>query len=107
MVMSLGALDPDGTMLEFDINEVAVMRIMMANAKQVFVAADHTKLHASASVKLANTSEIDALFTDQAPPAALAALLAQQQVEVVLAEIIDPAMRLRAAEAIASVEQGR
>jgi DeoR/GlpR family transcriptional regulator of sugar metabolism len=107
MVMSLGALDPDGTMLEFDINEVAVMRIMMANAKQVFVAADHTKLHASASVKLANTAEIDALFTDQAPPAALAALLAQQQVEVVLAEIIDPATRLRAAEAVASVEPGR
>jgi DeoR/GlpR family transcriptional regulator of sugar metabolism len=106
MVMSLGALDPDGTMLEFDINEVAVMRIMMANAKQVFVAADHTKLHASASVKLANTAEIDALFTDQAPPTALAALLAQQQVEVVLARI-DPATRLRAAEAGASVELGR
>jgi DeoR/GlpR family transcriptional regulator of sugar metabolism len=107
MVMSLGALDPDGTMLEFDINEVAVMRIMMANAKQVFVAADHTKLRASASVKLAKTAEIDALFTDEEPPTALAALLAQQQVEVVLAEIIDPATRLRAAEAGASVEPGR
>jgi len=105
-VMSLGALDPDGTMLEFDINEVAVMRIMMANAKQVFVAVDHTKLHASASVKLANTAEIDVLFTDEAPPIALAALLAQQQVEVVQARI-DPATRLCKAEAGASVELGR
>lgn len=90
MVMSLGALDSDGTMLEFDVNEVAVMRIMMANAKQVFVAADHTKLRASASVKLATTSEIDALFTDEALPAKLAALLLQQQVEIVVAGI-DPA----------------
>jgi len=101
LVMSLGAIDPDGTMLEFDINEVAVMRIMMANAKQVFVAADHTKFHASASVKLANTSEIDVLFSDATPPAPLADLLAQQQVEVVVAGI-DPAARPRATGAAGS-----
>jgi DeoR/GlpR family transcriptional regulator of sugar metabolism len=106
LVLSLGALDPDGTMLEFDINEVAVMRIMMANAKQVYVAADHTKFHASASVKLANTSEIDALFTDEAPPAALAAVLEQQQVEVVVVSI-DPAMRTRAPGIESSAESGR
>jgi DeoR/GlpR family transcriptional regulator of sugar metabolism len=80
--MSVGAIDPDGTMLEFDLNEVAIMRIMMANAKQVYVAADHTKFHASVSVKLASTAEIDALFTDAAPPVPLAALLQQQQVEL-------------------------
>ena len=85
LVMSVGAIDPDGTMLEFDINEVAIMRIMMANAKQVYVAADHTKFHASVSVKLASTAEIDALVTDAPPPALLAALLQQQQVELVVA----------------------
>ena len=84
LVMSAGAVDPDGTLLEYDINEVAVMRIMMANAKQVFLAVDHTKFHASVSVKLAGTGEIDALFTDEPPPAPLAALLAQQQVEVLV-----------------------
>ena len=82
LVMSAGAVDPDGTLLEYDVNEVAVMRIMMANAKQVFLAVDHTKFHASVSVQLAGTGEIDALFTDAPPPAPLAALLAQQQVEV-------------------------
>jgi DeoR/GlpR family transcriptional regulator of sugar metabolism len=85
MVMSVGAIDPDGTMLEFDLNEVAIMRIMMTNAKKVYVAADHTKFHASVSVKLATTGEIDALFTDAPPPASLAALLEQQQVELVVA----------------------
>lgn len=84
LVMSVGAIDPDGTMLEFDLNEVAIMRIMMANAKQVFVAADHTKFHASVSVKLATTAEVDALFTDAPPPASVAALLLQQQVELVV-----------------------
>jgi DeoR/GlpR family transcriptional regulator of sugar metabolism len=82
LVMSAGAVDPDGTLLEYDVNEVAVMRIMMANAKQVLLAVDHAKFHASASVRLAGTAEVDALFTDEPPPAPLAALLAQQQVEV-------------------------
>jgi DeoR/GlpR family transcriptional regulator of sugar metabolism len=86
LIMSLGAIDPDGTMLEFDFNEVAVMKIMMANSRQIFVAADHTKFHASASVALGSTSEIDALFTDQAPPQPLASLLEQQMVEVVCAD---------------------
>lgn len=84
LVMSAGAVDPDGTLLEYDVNEVAVMRIMMVNAKQVFLAVDHTKFHASASVRLAGPAEIDVLFTDEPPPAPLAALLAQQQVEVLV-----------------------
>jgi DeoR/GlpR family transcriptional regulator of sugar metabolism len=90
LVMSAGAVDADGTLLEYDINEVAVMRIMMANAKQVFLAVDHTKFHASVSVQLAGAAEIDALFTDAPPPAALAALLAQQEVEVV---VVPPEVR--------------
>jgi DeoR/GlpR family transcriptional regulator of sugar metabolism len=85
LVMSAGGVDADGTMLEYDINEVAVMRIMMANAKHVFLAVDHTKFHTSVSVKLAGIAEIDALFTDAPPPAPLAALLEQQQVELVVA----------------------
>lgn len=83
LVMSLGAVDPDGTLLEFDFNEVAVMKVMMANSRQIFVAADHTKFQSTASVALGNTSEIDVLFTDQAPPMSLASLLEQQTVEVV------------------------
>ena len=104
MVMSVGAIDPDGTMLEFDINEVAIMRIMMANAKQVYVAADHTKFHASVSVKLASTAEIDALFTDAPPPAPLTALLEQQQVELV---VVPAAGRPRAPAPAVPAEEAR
>jgi DeoR/GlpR family transcriptional regulator of sugar metabolism len=104
MVMSVGAIDPDGTMLEFDINEVAIMRIMMANAKQVYVAADHTKFHASVSVKLASTAEIDALFTDAPPPAPLTALLEQQQVELV---VVPAAGRPRGPAPAAPAEDAR
>ena len=82
LVMSLGAIDLDGTMLEFDVNEVAVMKIMMANSRQIFVAADHTKFEASASVELGQTSEIDVLFTDKNPPPALATPVSYTHLDV-------------------------
>jgi DeoR/GlpR family transcriptional regulator of sugar metabolism len=83
LIMSFGAIDLNGTMLEFDFNEVAAVQIMMANARNVFVAADHTKYRASASVTVGNISEVDAFFTDQPPPASLGSLLEQQKVELV------------------------
>lgn len=81
---SLGAMDAGGTMLDFDLNEVALMRIMIANSKQVFIVADHTKFCASASVELGKASDIDVLFTDKLPQEPLLSILAQQQVEVVV-----------------------
>ncbi len=106
LVMSIGAIDPDGTLLEFDLNEVAVMRAMMANARQVFLAADHTKFAASASVKLAAVAEIDTLFTDAELPAAFAARLEQEQVQVVRVALATPA-RLRAPAASGSADEAR
>jgi len=50
---------------------------MMSNSRQIFVAADHPKFQASASVALGNTSEIDVLFIHRVPPAPLASLLEQ------------------------------
>ena len=82
-IMGISGIDSDGTLLDFDFNEVAVMRIMMANSKHVFVAADHTKFSASASVELGAASAIDVLFSDAPPPQPLLAVLAQQQVELV------------------------
>lgn len=84
LVMSAGGVDAQGTLLEYDVNEVALMRIMMGHAKQVLLAVDHTKFHASVSVRLAGVHEIDALYTDASPPPALAAVLDERGVEVVV-----------------------
>lgn len=107
MVMSVGAVDPDGTLLEYDVNEVAVMRTMMANARQVLLAVDHTKFHAAVSVRLAGIAEVDALVTDAPPPAALAALLPEQEVDLVVVPVSGerarapdgPSPRVRATQA--------
>ncbi len=85
LVLSMGAIDKDGTILDFDVNEMAVVRIMMANARQIFAAVDHSKFEASASVALGNISELNALFTDKKLPTVFEILFAQQQVEIVIA----------------------
>ena len=78
-VMVLG-----GTLLEFDVNEASVAKIMMRHSRHILLAADHTKYHASAAVDIGNITQAAALFTDEMPPAALKARLKESQVEIIL-----------------------
>ena len=70
-------------MLEFDVNEASVVKTMMAHARHILLAADHTKYHASAAVEIGNISSVTALFTDELPGPALHTLLQSHQVEIV------------------------
>jgi len=56
----------------------------------VFLAADHTKFGRNAMVRLARVAQIDALFTDRAPPPKLRQALAAAEVALHVAEA-DPA----------------
>lgn len=85
-VVSVGAIDDDGTLLDFDYNETMVAQTMMRNARRVIVAADHTKFSRTASVRIGSLSEVAAIFTDRPPPASLRELLADFGVEIMLAE---------------------
>ncbi len=67
LITSMGAIDPDGSLLEFDVNEARVVKAMMAHARHILLAADHTKFHASAAVEIGNVARATALFTN-APP---------------------------------------
>jgi len=86
LITSVGAIEPDGALLDFDVNEVSVVKAMMAHSRHVLLAADHTKFHASAAVEIGNTRQITALFTDLQPDERLQSLLKQQQIEVVVSE---------------------
>lgn len=67
LVTSVGAIESDGALLEFDVNEASVVKTMMAHSRHILLAADHTKYHASAAVEIGNVSQITALFTDEYP----------------------------------------
>ncbi|URQ60744.1 DeoR/GlpR family DNA-binding transcription regulator [Pantoea alhagi] len=83
LVTSMGAIESDGTLLEFDVNEASVVKTMMTYSRHILLAADHTKYHTSAAVEIGNASQSTALFTDEQPGPALQHLLKSSRVEIV------------------------
>ncbi len=84
-IIGISGIDHDGTLLDFDYQEVRVAQAIIANSAQVFLAADQTKIGRSAMVRLGHMSQIDAFFTDRVPPAALTDMLAAAQVQLQVA----------------------
>jgi DeoR family glycerol-3-phosphate regulon repressor len=85
-IIGISGIDFDGTLLDFDYREVRVAKAIIKNSRKVFLAADHTKIGRNAMVRLANISEIDALFTDKKPPKKINAVLKEVGVKVFVAE---------------------
>jgi len=70
-IIGISGIDLDGTLLDFDFREVRAARAIIDNSRKTFLVADHTKFGRNAMVRLADITEIDALFTDAMPPTAL------------------------------------
>ena len=51
-VIGISGIDLDGALLDFDYREVRVAQAIIANSRQVFLAADHTKFGRNALVRL-------------------------------------------------------
>lgn len=74
-VIGISGIDEDGTLLDYDYNEVRVAQTIIENSRNIFLAADHTKFGRNAMVCMTNISAVDALFTDQKPPEGIVRLL--------------------------------
>ena len=74
-IIGISGIGEDGTLLDFDYREVRVAQAIIGNARQVYLVADHTKFGRKPLVRLGHLSQIDAFFTDQAPPPAAARTL--------------------------------
>ncbi|MDJ0821314.1 MAG: DeoR/GlpR family DNA-binding transcription regulator [Paracoccaceae bacterium] len=84
-VVGCSALDADGDMLDYDIQEVGVSRAILDQSRQTFLVADHSKLARSAPARIGSLSEVDALITDTALPENLARKCADWQTDIVVA----------------------
>lgn len=71
-IIGISGIDPDGTLLDFDYQEIRVAQAIIANARQIFLAADASKIGRQAMARLGHVRDVDAFFTDLEPPAALA-----------------------------------
>ncbi len=81
-IIGISGIDNDGTLLDFDYQEVRIAQAIMESSRYVYLAADHSKFGRNAMVRLGNLSQCSAFFTDQAPVKSLEEQLHQQQVDL-------------------------
>lgn len=85
-VIGISGIDPDGTLLDFDLHEVRVAQAIIEHSRQVLLAADHSKLGRNALVRLGPISLAHAWFTDRVPPAEMLEVLAQAGTQLHVAD---------------------
>ena len=84
-VIGVSAIDPDGSLLDYDFREVRVARAIIANSRHCVLVADQMKLARTATVRLGHLSQINTLVTDALLPADLQGICTENQVDVVVA----------------------
>lgn len=67
-VIGCSALDRDGDILDFDVQEVSVSRAILHRARETILVADHTKFARSAPARIGSLADVDLFVTDEAPP---------------------------------------
>jgi len=85
-VIGCSALDLEGDILDFDIAEVGVSQAIIAQARKVFLVADHTKFQRNAPARIGSLSQIDCLFTDKPLVPALQSACDRWNTTVVVAD---------------------
>jgi len=72
-VISCSALDEDGDMLDFDIQEVGVSQSILKQAQRSFLVADQSKFRRRAPARVGSMAQVDVFYTDAPVSAQLAA----------------------------------
>jgi DeoR family transcriptional regulator, glycerol-3-phosphate regulon repressor len=74
-IIGISGIDLDGTLLDFDYQEVRVAQSIIDSSRKVYLVADHSKFGRGAMVRLGSLARIDALVTDAEPPPTIRAVM--------------------------------
>lgn len=85
-VIGCSAMDREGDILDFDIQEVSVSQAILRQSRKTFLVADRSKLARSAPARIASLSDIDTFYTDKPLPTELAASCDTWRTKIVVAE---------------------
>lgn len=66
-LIGISGIDADGTLRDYDMREVMVARAIVAQSRQVWLVADHSKFDRPAMIEMAPLKVVHTLFTDIAP----------------------------------------
>ena len=84
-IIGISGIEADGSLRDYDYREVKVAQTIIAHAREVWLAADHSKFNRPAMVELATLAQIHRLFTDAPPPDPFPTLLREAQVTCTVA----------------------
>lgn len=68
-LIGVSSIEDDGTLRDFDLREVKVAQTIIAQAREVWLAADASKFNRPAMIELAKLSQIDCLYRRRAAAA--------------------------------------
>lgn len=83
-IYGVGGVAADGTLLDFSLDEVHMRESLVQHCRQRFLVLDHSKFGRSATVRGGRITEATAVFTDRPVPDAIAALLRDAGVRLVV-----------------------
>lgn len=81
-LIGISAIESDGSLRDYDYREVKVAQTIIAQSREVWLAADTSKFNRPAMVQVATLSQIDRLFTDAEPPAPFPTLLTDADIRL-------------------------
>ena len=84
-IIGCSALDADGDILDFDIQEVGVSHAIISQSRFVTLVADHSKFSRTAPARIASIAQVDQFITDRPLPADLAQRCADWGTKVIVA----------------------
>lgn len=79
-IIGSAAVDPDGSLLDYDFREVRVAQAIVKNARKSYLVADNSKFRMAAPVRIASLAELNGFFTDITPPRSIVQLCADNDV---------------------------
>lgn len=83
-IIGCSALDIDGDLLDFDLQEVQASQAIIAQARHTCLVADHSKFQRSAPGRIASMAQIDTIYTDAPLPGSLPQLCRDWKTRLVL-----------------------
>ena len=82
-IIGVSAIDADGALLDFDLNEIQVSQAIISNARTVVLVSDSSKFGRSAPARIGHLRDVDVFVTDRLPSLELKELCAREDVRVI------------------------
>ncbi len=84
-VIGVSAIDNDGSLMDFDSEEVIVSKAIFKHCRKLILVADSIKFERSAPMLIGNISEIDTLVTNNQPSPEIINLCNTNNIEIIVA----------------------